>query len=186
MTERKLPRSKRKARDGVAGSVCIGNNEAALLDRVFGQVAVGFRELHEFGLVINIGVGKREGTRSTGDVGFDIADTCDFEQIASDRGGTGTSDHVGNFEANECRRLTSWNGLRGCVCRGLGHRGVGGFRASDDRQQRELANDQIKAVHQWAPLDIKNVVSYSIRARPLRQAWTRTTDSIGDRRKETK
>ena len=75
-----------------------------LLNREFREMAIGFRELRKFGFVVNRRIGNRERTRSTRDVGFDIADTCDFFQIASDRGGTTASDHVGYLQTDKGQR----------------------------------------------------------------------------------
>ena len=60
-------------------------------------MTVCLRELGEFGFVVNARVSQFEGTRSTSWIGFDISDTGNFGQIASDRGGTTTSVHVGDF-----------------------------------------------------------------------------------------
>ena len=64
-------------------------------------MAIGFREPFEFSLVVNVWIGKLEGAGSTSDVGGDIADAGNFGEIASDRGGTGTSVHVGHFETDK-------------------------------------------------------------------------------------
>ena len=83
-------------------------------------MAVGFRELCEFGFVVNVRIGNLEGTRSPRDVGLDITDALDFGQIASDRGGTAPSRHVGHFETDQCdifrhlRRLYGTSGGLGC------------------------------------------------------------------------
>ena len=108
-------------------------------------MAVGFRELCKFGFVVNVGIRNFEGTRLTGNVGLDIADARDFSQIASDRGGTATSDHIRYFQADKRHRRVVFfclhNGCRfardGCV----GDRGDFA-RASDGSQQSNLANDR--------------------------------------------
>jgi hypothetical protein len=75
-----------------------------LLNRIFRQMGIGLGKLRQFRFVVNVGVGNLEAARFAGNVGLDIADTRDFGQIASDRGGTGPSDHVGDFETDERRR----------------------------------------------------------------------------------
>ena len=66
---------------------------------------VGFRILCQFGGVVNVRIGNLEGAGAIGNVGLDIAYTCNLGQIGSDRAGTGASDHVGDFEADEGNRL---------------------------------------------------------------------------------
>ena len=103
---------------------------------------IGFRELFQLGLVVNVGIGNFEGTGSRRDVGLDIADTRNFGKIASDRGGTGTSEHVGHFEADERERRTS---LALCRCRCLAagiRQRLGLGRASDHCQKSQLNHDR--------------------------------------------
>lgn len=104
---------------------------------------VGFRKLLQFGFIVNAGIGNLEGTGSRRNVGFDIADTRDFGQIASDRGGTGTSEHVGHFEADKGgRRRTS---VTRCGGRGIARRvgnWLGSCGAPDHRQENELNHDR--------------------------------------------
>ena len=63
-------------------------------------MAIRFRKLCKFRLVVNVRIGNPKAGHSAGHVGFDIADACDFGQIASDRGGTAYSVHVGNIQAD--------------------------------------------------------------------------------------
>ena len=62
---------------------------------------IRFGVLCKLAFVVNAWIGNFESTRSIVDVGLDIADTRDFGQIASDRGGTAMSVHVGHVEADE-------------------------------------------------------------------------------------
>ena len=97
-------------------------------------MAIRFRKLCKFRLVVNVRIGNPKAGHSAGHVGFDIADACDFGQIASDRGGTGPSDHVGDFETHERGRGSI--GLGG-GCR-VGRRRFGDVRlarTTNDRQQ---------------------------------------------------
>ena len=104
---------------------------------------VGLRKLFQFGFVVNAGIGNFEGTGSRRDVGLDIADTRNFGQIASDRGGTGTSEHVGHFEADKGGRRRTSVALYGgrCIARRIGN-WLGTCRAPDHRQESELNHDR--------------------------------------------
>ena len=104
---------------------------------------IGFRELLQLGLVVNAGIGKLEGAGTRRDVSLDITDARDFGQIASDRGGTGTSEHVGHFEADKRDRRRTSIALCGCRCvaAGVGQR-LGFGRAPDHCQKGQLNNDR--------------------------------------------
>ena len=80
----------------------VANPHVSLLDFVFGQVAIRFREFLQFRLVVDVWFGDFEAAYTVLDIRLDVGDTVDFRQIASDRGGTGTSRHVGNFERHQC------------------------------------------------------------------------------------
>ena len=65
-------------------------------------MAIAFCVFLQFGFVVNSGVSEFKGAGSTRDVSLDVDHTGDFCQIASDRGGTAASVHVGHFEADKC------------------------------------------------------------------------------------
>jgi len=130
-------------------------------------MAVGFRELCQFGFVVNVRIGNLEGTRSTRDVGLDITDTLDFGQIASDRGGTAASEHVRYFQTDKRHGgvvfVCLHNGCRFARCGCVDDRGDFA-RASDGSQQSNLEHDR-GSFHGLTPREMKNVDCY-YRIRP--------------------
>jgi hypothetical protein len=64
-------------------------------------VFVRLGELGQFRIVVDVGIGHFETAGPSADVCFDVGDAINFFQIASDRGGTATSDHVWDFEGHE-------------------------------------------------------------------------------------
>ena len=83
-----------------------------LLEGVVGKMGVGFCKLGDFCSVIHTFVRHLERTSASVGVCFDIDDTSNLGQIASDRGGTSTSVHVRHFEihqrpSNALRRFCS-------------------------------------------------------------------------------
>ena len=73
------------------------------LDGVISQVRIGLCVFFQLGFEVNTGVGELKGAAFTRDVSLDVNHTWDFGQIASDRGGTTSSVHVGHFEADKGR-----------------------------------------------------------------------------------
>ena len=69
-----------------------------LLNFVFCQVFVRLGVFRQFRAIIDVGVGQRKAAGTPGNVCFDVGDTVNLFQIASDRGGAATSEHVRNFE----------------------------------------------------------------------------------------
>ncbi len=130
--------NKKRARESFTGPFHFAIRLDGLLNGVFSQVRVRFGVLLQFRLVVNVRIRDLERTGLVGDVGFDIADTCDFGQIASDRSGTASSDHVGNFETDKGDSLgigSSWSlyGL-GRLC-GIGINRCLRFGRTADRDQ---------------------------------------------------
>ena len=64
-------------------------------------MTVGFCVFLQLGFVVNTGVSELKGAGSIFVVSLDVDHTGDFCQIASDRGGTAASVHVGHFEADK-------------------------------------------------------------------------------------
>lgn len=98
-------------------------DQARLLDLVVSQARVCLREFCQLRLVVDVWFGHLEGTNAIWGVSFDIDNTIDFRQIASDRGGAAPSRHVWDFEGDQrelrrCRidRTALWrrNGHIGC------------------------------------------------------------------------
>ena len=73
------------------------------LDGVISQVRIGLCVFFQLGFEVNTGVGELKGAVFSRDVSLDVNHTWDFGQIASDRGGTTSSVHVGHFEADKGR-----------------------------------------------------------------------------------
>lgn len=61
---------------------------------------VGFGELSELRLIIDVGALDSETTRAASRIRLNIGDAFNFVQIASDRGGTTASRHVRHFEGH--------------------------------------------------------------------------------------
>jgi hypothetical protein len=88
-----------------------------LHDFKIGQVRIGFGQFAQFFLDVEIVVGQSEGTGVCFDIGFDLRNAVDLFQIASDRGGTTASRHVGDIEfdqASGCGDIRDRGS--GCVC----------------------------------------------------------------------
>jgi hypothetical protein len=114
-------RPKKKPAANCCGLVCL-RSVHLFDDRVAFQVSVGFRELFQFRLVVDVWFGDLEGTRSFAGVGDDLNHTVNLFQIASDRGGAPASRHVGDCEVDDCpggrrRLLTPDNGAQQARCR---------------------------------------------------------------------
>ena len=62
---------------------------------------VGFRILDQLRFIVDIWIRYFETTNESFMVGFNIFDTINFGQIAPDRGGTSSSDHVGDAEGDQ-------------------------------------------------------------------------------------
>jgi hypothetical protein len=72
----------------------------SLLDFVTGQLRVRLGKLRQLRFVVDSRF-HFERASLTGDVGLNLDDPVDLHQIASNRGGTPLSRHVGDFEADQ-------------------------------------------------------------------------------------
>ncbi len=70
---------------------------------ISGQVLVRLGELCKLRLIVEIWFRDLERTSLIRGIGFNVDNTFDFFQIASDRGGTTPSRHVRYFEAHQCK-----------------------------------------------------------------------------------
>ena len=73
-----------------------------LLNFVLGQMGVCFRKLSQLRFIIDVRLRHFEAAHKIGWVGLDILDTVNFFQVAPDRGGTTSSEHVGYLERDQC------------------------------------------------------------------------------------
>ena len=71
---------------------------------VAGDMRVGLGEFFELRLVVDVRFRELERAGAIGDVCFDFGHTVNLLQVASDRGGTAPSRHVGHFEFHERKR----------------------------------------------------------------------------------
>lgn len=68
-------------------------------------MGIGLGVLFQFRFIVHAWFGELKAACLFVGVGDDVSYTIDSGQIASDRGGTTTSDHIGNFEADKHDRL---------------------------------------------------------------------------------
>ena len=73
---------------------------------------VGLGVLGQLFQVLGIVRGHLETADRFVDVGLDLGDAFNLLQVASNRGGTTPSDHVGDFETDEGQRRSAVNLLR--------------------------------------------------------------------------
>ncbi len=62
---------------------------------------IRFGVLGQFRIVVDVWVCHFETAQTPSNIGFDIRNTVNLLQIASNRGGTAASDHVRNFERDK-------------------------------------------------------------------------------------
>jgi hypothetical protein len=86
-------------------------------DFKIGQVRIGFGQFAQLCLDVEIVVGQSEGAGVCFDIGFDLRNAVDRFQIASDRGGTTASRHVGDIEFDQASGCGDIRGrCSGSVC----------------------------------------------------------------------
>lgn len=73
-------------------------------------MGIGLGILFQFRFIVHAGFGELEAASLFFGVGYDVGYTVNFGQIASDRGGTTPSDHVGDFEADQRYSLSHRTG----------------------------------------------------------------------------
>jgi hypothetical protein len=74
---------------------------SGLLDFVARQMGVRLSELFELRSIVNVRFRDLEGAGAIRDIRLDVGDTVNLGHIASDRGGTVPSVHVGHFETHK-------------------------------------------------------------------------------------
>lgn len=74
---------------------------ARLLNRVISQMFIRLGVLGQYRTIVDVWVCYCETAQTRSNIGFDVGNTSNLLHIASNRGGTGASDHVRNIERDK-------------------------------------------------------------------------------------